>query len=115
MVPHELEEFSVPVREPPASSGVVEAVVRIVLTNLDLPAVQQGEVLVTSMTRQDFVPFMRKCSAIITDEGGVGCHAAIIAREFSLPCIVGTKNATKLLKNGSKIKVDAEKGLIHLL
>jgi len=56
---------------------------------------------------------MKKAKAIITDEGGVTCHAAITARELKIPCIIGTKIATKVLKDGDRVEVDAEKGLVR--
>lgn len=73
----------------------------------------QGDILVTSMTRIEFVPLMRKAKAIITNEGGIACHAAIVSRELGIPCIIGTKTATKQLKTGDNIKMDLEKGIIN--
>jgi len=72
---------------------------------------KQGEVLVTAMTDPDWVPIMRMASAIVTNEGGKTCHAAIVARELGIPTIVGTKSATKLLKTGLEITVDCTQGL----
>jgi len=66
------------------------------------------------MTRQDFVPAMRKAKAIITDEGGIICHAAIIARELDTPCIVGAKIATQVLHDGDIVEVDANLGKIKI-
>ena len=97
------------------SPGKVQGVVVIVYTNKDLFKVKKGNVLVATMTRQDFVPVMRKAAAIITDEGGVTCHAAIISRELGIPCIVGAKWATLQLKDGDYVEVDAEKGVVKLL
>jgi phosphohistidine swiveling domain-containing protein len=74
-----------------------------------------GEILVTSMTRVEFVPLMRKAAAIITDEGGMACHAAIVSRELGLPAIIGTKNATQKLKTGNKIEMDLERGVVRIL
>ena len=74
-----------------------------------------GEILVTSMTRIEFVPLMRKARAIITDEGGIVCHAAIISRELNLPCIIGTKNATHILKTEDKIELNLEVGAVRIL
>jgi pyruvate,water dikinase len=62
------------------------------------------------MTSPDFIPILKKVSAIITDEGGITCHAAIVSRELKIPCIVGTKIATKVLKDGDVVEVDAQKG-----
>jgi phosphoenolpyruvate synthase/pyruvate phosphate dikinase len=72
-------------------------------------------VLVTSMTNVDFLPIMSKASAIVTDEGGLLCHAAIVSRELGIPCIVGTKIATKVLKNGMRVEVDADKGIVRII
>jgi len=78
-----------------------------------LSKIKKGEILVTEMTRPLFVNCMRTVSAIITDEGGILCHAAMVSREFDLPCIVNARNATKVLQNGQKISVDANKGIIY--
>ncbi|OGZ26729.1 MAG: hypothetical protein A2365_02415 [Candidatus Nealsonbacteria bacterium RIFOXYB1_FULL_40_15] len=76
---------------------------------------EDGSILVTSMTRPEFVPLVKRAKAVITDEGGVTCHAAIISRELNIPCIVGTKNATKVLKDGDLVEVDANKGVVKIL
>jgi phosphohistidine swiveling domain-containing protein len=73
---------------------------------------KKGEILITSMTRIEFVPIMRMAKAIVTNEGGMACHAAIVSRELNLPAIIGTKNATKEIKSGDKIELDIEKGTI---
>lgn len=65
------------------------------------------------MTSPDFVPLMKKAKAIVTDEGGLSCHAAIVSREMGLPCVIGTKNATKVFKDGDMIEVDANKGFVR--
>jgi len=96
-----------------ASPGKIKGIAKIVHTNLDLAKVKKGDVLVAAMTRQDFVPVMRRASAIVTDEGGVTCHAAIIARELGLPCVVGTKVATQVLKDGDLIEVNGEEGTVR--
>ena len=67
------------------------------------------------MTRPEFVPLMRKAKAIITDEGGITCHAAIISRELKILCIIGTKTATRLLKDGDLVEVDANTGVVKIL
>lgn len=74
-----------------------------------------GDVLVTEMTQVEMVPLVKKAAAIITDEGGIISHAAVVSREFKIPCIVGTHLATKILKDGDKVKVDADKGTIKKL
>jgi len=79
----------------------------------DLPKVKSGDILVTTMTFPNFIPAMQRASAFVTDEGGITCHAAIVSREMKKPCIIGTKNATKVFKDGDMIEVDAEKGIVR--
>ena len=67
------------------------------------------------MTRVEFVPMMRKAKAIITDEGGIACHAAIVSRELGVPCVIGTKIATNVLKSGDLVEVDIEEGIVRIL
>jgi pyruvate,water dikinase len=74
---------------------------------------RKGDILVTSMTNPDYVPFMKIASAIVTDKGGVTAHAAIVSRELGIPCIVGTENATKLMKTGVSYTVDAKNGVVY--
>jgi pyruvate,water dikinase len=73
----------------------------------------KGDILVTIMTNPDYVPFMKIASAIVTDKGGVTAHAAIVSRELGIPCIVGTENATKLMKTGQEYTVDAKNGVVY--
>ncbi len=103
------------VRGQPACLGKVIGKVRIVKNSNEFDTVQQDDVLVTPMTTPDFVPLLQKVSAIITDEGGVTCHAAIISREYQVPCIVGTGNATKVFTNGDLIEVDANHGIATII
>jgi pyruvate,water dikinase len=72
-------------------------------------------VLVTSMTTPDFIVAMKKAGAIVTDEGGLSCHAAIVSRELKIPCVIGTKIATKVFKDGDRVEVDANKGIVKIL
>ena len=67
------------------------------------------------MTNSFFIPIMKKAKAIITDEGGITCHAAIVSRELNIPCITGTKIATKVLKDGDMVEVDAERGIVKII
>lgn len=98
-----------------ASRGMVSGKVVIVKGIKDLHKVKIGDILVAVTTHPDFVPAMRRAAAIITDEGGITSHAAIVSREFGIPCIVGTKNATSLFKDGDLIEVDAIAGKIKLI
>lgn len=70
-------------------------------------------VLVTSMTRPEFLPLMKQAAAVVTDEGGITCHAAIVSRELKIPCVIGTKVATQVLKDGDRVEVDADRGVVR--
>jgi pyruvate,water dikinase len=74
---------------------------------------KEGNILVTTMTTPDFVPLMQKAAAIVTDIGGLLSHAAIVSREMKKPCIIGTHVATKILKDGNIVEVDAIKGIVR--
>ncbi|MDD5143897.1 phosphoenolpyruvate synthase [Methanoregula sp.] len=96
-----------------AAPGIASGKVIIIRDVKDTGAVKEGDILVTRMTNPDMVPAMRKVAAIITDEGGMTCHAAIVSRELGTPAIVGTRNATNQLKNGQVITVDGEMGFVY--
>jgi len=98
-----------------AYPGKISGKVILVLHDSDLAHVCDGDILVSPMTRTSFIYAMKKASAFITDEGGITCHAAIVARELKKPCVVGTKIASKVLKNGMKVVVDANSGLINIV
>jgi pyruvate,water dikinase len=74
---------------------------------------QKGDILVTDMTNPDYVPFMKLAGAIVTDKGGVTCHAAIVSRELGIPCVVGTENATELMVSGKEYTVDSKSGVVY--
>ncbi len=97
----------------PASPGIGWGPVALINSKKEISKVKTGDVLVTSMTTPDFVPAMKKVSAIVTDKGGLTSHAAIVSRELGVPCIVGTKIATKVLKNNNVITVDGTNGKIY--
>ncbi len=98
-----------------AFKGVVKGIVRVVMFPRDQEKLKQGEILVTSMTTPDYLPAMGRASAFVTDEGGITCHAAIIAREMKKPCVIGTKIATKMFKDGDLVEVDANNGTVKIL
>jgi pyruvate,water dikinase len=81
----------------------------------DFHKMKKNDILVTSMTRPEFLPIMKKAAAIVTDEGGVTCHAAIISRELKIPCVIGTTCATTSLKDDDRVLVDADHGLVEIL
>jgi phosphoenolpyruvate synthase len=96
-----------------ASPGIAMGKARVLLDIKDAKEFKKGEILVTRMTDPDWVPVMKVASAIITDEGGITSHAAIVSRELGIPAIVGTKDATKLLRTGQEITVDATRGVVY--
>ncbi len=98
-----------------AYPGTVRSVVRKVFGKDDLSKVGAGEILVSPMTLPIFIQAMEIAGAIVTDEGGIICHAAIVARELKKPCIIGTKIATKVLKDGDLVEVDANTGTVTIL
>jgi phosphohistidine swiveling domain-containing protein len=98
-----------------AMAGKVKGIVRVLKRKAEIPLLQEGEILVTAMTTPDYLPAMYKATAFITDEGGITCHAAIVARELKKPCVIGTKFATEILKNGDAIEVDADAGVVRIL
>jgi phosphoenolpyruvate synthase/pyruvate phosphate dikinase len=98
-----------------ACTGKVKGKVRIIKRKNQINKFKKDEILVSPMTTPDFVPAMKKAKAIITDEGGITCHAAILSRELKIPCIIGTKVATEFLKNGDLVEVDASKGNIKII
>ncbi len=98
-----------------AFRGKVTGKVRVAETPRDAALIEDGEILVTSMTSPDYVPAMKKSGAIVTNEGGLLSHAAIMSREFRKPCIIATKIATRVLKTGDLIEVDAERGVVRVI
>jgi phosphoenolpyruvate synthase/pyruvate phosphate dikinase len=97
------------------SKGVVTGKVKILFTPSEMGKLEEGEILVTPMTTPEFVPAMRRSLAVVTDEGGITCHAAIVSRELNIACVIGTRNATKVLKDGDMVEVDAEKGTVRII
>lgn len=92
----------------------VTGTAKIVLTTEDASTLmKKGDILVTTMTNPDYVPFMRLSGAIVTDKGGITCHAAIVSRELGIPCIVGTENGTKVMTTGKEYTVDAKGGVVY--
>ncbi len=96
-----------------AAPGVATGLVRILHSTADGPNLEEGEVLVATMTNPDWVPTMRRSAALVTDGGGVTCHAAIVGRELHLPTIVATRNATTVLRDGELVTVDGAKGVVY--
>ncbi|MEM1675154.1 MAG: phosphoenolpyruvate synthase [Desulfurococcaceae archaeon] len=110
-----LSEAKVIVRGLPASPGVAYGIAKVIFDphSPEAQAFKQGEILVTKMTDPDWVPLMKKAAAIVTDEGGMTSHAAIVSRELGIPCIVGTGSATKTITSGIEVTVDASRGIVY--
>ncbi|MBI4427167.1 MAG: hypothetical protein HY569_01640 [Candidatus Magasanikbacteria bacterium] len=104
------------IRGVPASIGKTSGTVFVCkdagVANISMP---KGAILVTSMTTIDFIPSMRRAKAVVTDDGGATCHAAVVSREFGIPCVVGAKVATQLLKTGDVVEVDGRKGIVKII
>jgi phosphohistidine swiveling domain-containing protein len=97
------------------SKGKALGMVRIVPDPFKTNEFKKGEILVAAMTSPEYIFAMQKAKAVITDAGGFTCHAAIVSRELKIPCIVGTKIATKVLKDGQLVEVDADKGVVRII
>lgn len=96
----------------PASPGISSGIVAIIKSPKEISRIKKGHILVTSMTTPDFVPAMKKVKGIITDKGGQTSHAAIVSRELGVPCVVGTKTATKDLKEGDVVTLNGKTGQV---
>ena len=109
----EVEEAEVILKGLGASPGIGAGKVVVIFDASEIDKVKEGDVLVTTMTNPDMVPAMKRASAIITDEGGRTSHAAIVSRELGIPAVVGTKEATKVLKTGDYVTVDGTRGVVY--
>ncbi len=98
-----------------ANKGIVRGQVKIVLSRADFHKLNPGDVLVAMATSVDYVPIMERAAAFVTNEGGITSHASIVSREMNKPCIIGTKIATQVLKDGDLVEVDAERGVVKIL
>ncbi|MFH1053982.1 MAG: PEP-utilizing enzyme [Candidatus Woesearchaeota archaeon] len=96
-----------------AFKGRIKGKVKVVLEPKDISKVEKGDILVSVMTFPHFITAMEKASAFVTDEGGILCHAAIVAREMKKPCVIGTKVATTIFRDGDIVEVDADKGIVR--
>lgn len=98
-----------------AFPGVVTGIAKIIQAPADMHKLNKGEILISSQTNPNLVAAMAMASAFVTDMGGITCHASIVAREMKKPCIIGTKIATKVIKDGDLIEVDANKGIVRII
>ncbi len=95
-----------------ACRGVVIGRARIIFDVNEMDKVQKGDILITGMTTPNFVLAMKRAGAIVTNDGGITCHAAIVSRELGKPCVIATKNATEVFKDGDLVEVDANSGVV---
>lgn len=100
------------VRGQVACKGIVRGRARVMFNTNENDAMQTGEVLIANMTHPDYMPAIRKAAAIVTDEGGIVCHAAVISRELKIPCVIGAQNATRIFATGDMVEVDADQGIV---
>ncbi len=98
-----------------ACPGRGRGTVKIINERGDVSKMRQGDVLVSPMTTPELVSAMRRASAIVTDTGGITCHAAILSRELGIPCVIGTNHATRVFKDGDVVDVDATRGIVKLI
>jgi phosphoenolpyruvate synthase/pyruvate phosphate dikinase len=98
-----------------AYPGKVRGTIKIIFDPSKTAGFSQGQILVSSMTRPEYLPLMKLAGAVVTDAGGLLCHAAIAARELKIPTVIGTEVATKTLKDGDLVEVDADKGIVKIL
>ena len=103
------------IRGTTASGGMVRGNVKVIMGEQDFNKFERGCILVAPNTRPEYLTIMKKAVAIVTDEGGISCHAAIVSRELKIPCIIGTQIATSALKDGDMLEVDADNGIVRRL
>ncbi len=110
-----IDEDTTEVKGIVASNGKAEGFVKVIFNPSEFHKLNKGDIIVTSMTRPEFAPILNKAAAIVTNEGSITCHAAIISRELKIPCIISTGNATRALKDGDYVEVDANAGVVRVL
>ena len=98
-----------------ACKGRAKGIAKIIKDKDDLDKVKAGDILITAFTRPEFLPAMKKAGAIVTNMGGITCHAVIVSRELGIPCVVGVENANKIFKDGDLVEVDANGGVVRKL
>jgi pyruvate,water dikinase len=99
----------------PGASGVVEGPARVIMSFEDFPMLQSGEILICPYTGTAWTPLFLKIAGVVTDTGGMLTHAAIAAREYGIPAVVGTWNATKSIRSGDIVKVDGDAGVVQVI
>jgi pyruvate, water dikinase len=95
--------------------GIIKGKAKICLDKSEIGKVKKGDILVVQFTTPDFVPAMEKAAAIVADQGGLSSHAAIISRELGVPCIMDTKNGTRIIKDNDLLEINAQTGVIKII
>jgi len=98
----------------PASGGLIQGQVKIIRNLVDLNRIEIGDILVASITNPSMIVAIQKARAIVTDHGGICSHPAIVARELGIPCVVGTREATTVLRDGMMVIVNGEEGIVYV-
>ena len=93
----------------------MRGIARVITSPHEIKSFKNGEILVSPETTPDFVPLMKIAAAIVTEAGGITLHAAIVSRELGVPCVIGTKIATRVIKSGDLLEVDALKGIVRIV
>lgn len=115
VVPHKETDVVNDIRGLSAAVGKITGTAKIVRSVTEVGKVEQGDILIAVMTRPDYIMGIKKAAALVTDEGGITCHAAIVARELGIPCIIGTKIATQVFHDGDTVEVNANHGVVKLI
>ncbi len=102
-------------RGTPAQKGITRGRAKIILSHEDFKKFKENDILIASNTMPEYMPIIKKAKAMVTELGGITCHAATVSRELNKPCIIGVKNATSILKDGDFVEVDANKGVVRIL
>jgi phosphohistidine swiveling domain-containing protein len=95
--------------------GIIKGRAKVCLNKSEISKVKRGNILVSQFTTPDFVPAMERAAAVVADQGGLSSHAAIVSRELGVPCVIGTKNGTRLIKDNDLLEIDAQKGVVKIL
>ena len=105
-------ELEIILRGVPASAGQAKGVVKIIISPQDINKMDDGNILIAPLTNPQLMPAIMKAAAIVTEIGGILSHAAIVSREFGIPCVVGAKGATEILKDGMEVTVNGTEGTV---
>lgn len=97
------------------SKGKAKGKIKLLLRREEIAKIKKGDILVAPQDTPWYMPELKKAGGVITDGGGMTCHAAIVSRELGIPCVISTKIATKVLRDGQIVEVDADKGVVKII